>query len=333
MTAPVPPDGGPQPAEGPAAADPWAPPGPVGPAAAPAAPPGPIPGQLPGLPPGVPYWPAYPLPAPAPQPRNGMGIAALVLGIVGVVLGVTIVLFWLSWLPALLAVVFGAVALGYVRRGLAANRAMALAGVVLGVTGLLVSVGTGVFVVSRVQEAQQERRQEADAARARSEAATRSAQERLAREKARIEAEQQKEAADLKARSLSFGQSYTYPDGLTVTLAAPEPYTPRGLVGDVPPGARVVQLRLTVVNTGPAEVSLYGSGMPTVKDAKGNLVFMLIDGSGRMKLLGRSLAAGAQADGLTAYALPGDGADPFTVRFDRAVDGRPRAVTWTGSAG
>lgn len=32
-------------------------------------------------------------------------------------------------------------------------------------------------------------------------------------------------------------------------------------------------MRTTVVNTGATDLSLYGSGTPIVKDAKGNLVF------------------------------------------------------------
>ncbi|MGW1177224.1 DUF4190 domain-containing protein [Kitasatospora sp. NPDC002543] len=336
MTVPAPPDSGPPSAAEPAGADPWAPPDPgVAPtAAAPAAP-----GMPPGGAPGGPYWPPYPMPTHAPQPRNGLGIAALVLGIVGVVLGLVIVLFWLSWLPALLALVFGAIGLGHARKGLATNRAMALAGVVLGITGLLVSVGTGVFVGVRVHAINKELKAEADDARARSEAATKAAQERAAKEKARLdaerqkyEAEQEKAAADERARHLPFGQSYTYPDGLKVTMAAPEPYTPRGAVGEVPKDAEVVQVRITVANTGPAEVSLYGSGMPTVKDAKGNLVFTLIDGSGRMKLLADSLAPGQEAVSLTAYALPAD-AGPFTVRFDHTMGTDHRSVVWTGSPG
>ncbi|WP_416875120.1 DUF4190 domain-containing protein [Kitasatospora sp. SC0581] len=354
MTVPVPPDSSPRPAEEPAAADPWAPPGQgrdaaptvpgpgfgPAPAHAPAAGPGQIPGQAPGQAPGAPYWPPYAMPAPAPQPRNGLGIAAMVLGIVGVVLGLTIILFWLSWLPALLAVVFGVIALGHVRKGLAANRAMALAGVVLGVTGLLVSVGTGVFVVNRVQEVHREQKAQAEAARIRFETATKAAEERAAKEKARIEAErqrlaaeQEKRAADERARRLSFGQSYTYPDGLKVTMAAPEPYVPRGGVGETPKDATIVQVRITVVNTGPAEVSLLGSGLPTVRDAKGNLVFTLIDGSGRMKILTKSLAPGEEATGLTAYALPAGAGDPFSVRFDHTMGTEYKDVIWTGPAG
>ncbi|MFE7532138.1 hypothetical protein ACFU7Y_41540 [Kitasatospora sp. NPDC057542] len=337
MTVPVPPDSSPQSAEEPAGTNPWAPldPG-QGEAAvpAPATAPGPAPAGAPA--PGVPYWPPYPIPA--PQPRNGLGIAAMVLGIVGVALSLAVILFWLSWLPALLAVVFGAIGLGYVRKGLATNRAMALAGVILGVTGLLVSVGAGVFVVARVHEVNEERQAEADAARARFEAATKAAEERAAKERERIEAErkrieaeQEKAAADERARRLPFGQSYTYEDGLKVATAAPEPYSPLRTVFEPPKDAKIIQVKITVVNTGSQELSLYGSGLPIVRDAKGNLVFSLIDGSERLKLLTGSLAPGQEATGVYAYALPNSAADQFSVDFTYGTGRQRKNVIWTGS--
>ncbi|MFD8782818.1 DUF4190 domain-containing protein [Kitasatospora sp. NPDC059599] len=319
---------------------------PAAPAAAPAEASGqvPIPGQVPvpgrvpapGQAPGVPYWPPYPVAA--PQPRNGLGTAAMVLGIVGTVLSLDIILFWLSWLPALLALIFGVIGMGYARKGQATNRGMALAGVILGITGLLVSVGTGVVVVLQVQAVKQEERAEAEAARVRSEAAIQAAEERAAKEKERIEterkrieAEKEKAAADERARRLAFGQSYTYPDGLKVTMAPPEPYVPSETVFEAPKNAKILQVRITVVNTGSKDVSLYGSGMPFVRDANGGLVFQVIDGSNRMKLLGGSLAPGQEATSLSAYALPNSAAGTFTVEFDYGSGLQRKNVIWSGS--
>ncbi|MFJ1937908.1 DUF4190 domain-containing protein [Kitasatospora sp. NPDC088160] len=208
MTVPAPPDS-PQSAEEPADTNAWAAPSPgqgedearvQGEATVPAPTAAPAPAAPPAAPPVAapngPYWPPYAYPMPAPQPRNGLGTAAMVLGIVGGVLSLAVIFFWLSWLPALLAVVFGAIGLGYVRKGLATNRAMALAGVILGISGLLVSVGAGVFVVTRVQAADEERRAEENAARARADAATQAANERAAKERERIEAERKRAEAE-----------------------------------------------------------------------------------------------------------------------------------------
>ncbi|WP_371498029.1 DUF4190 domain-containing protein [Kitasatospora sp. NBC_00374] len=326
MTTPAPPDS-PQSAGEPADANPWAPP-----VQGQGEGQGETPGQgatpAPGAGPGVPYWPLYPMPA--PQPRNGLGIAAMVLGITGAVLSLVLILFWLSWLPSLLAVIFGAIGLGLVRKGQATNRAMALAGVILGVAGLLVSVGTGVVVVAHVRAVNEERRADEDAARARAEERAAKEKERIDAAHKRIEAEQEKRAADERARRLSFGQSYTYEDGLKVTTAAPEPYVPRETVHEAPKNAKIIQVRITVVNTGPKELSLYGSGSPFVKDAKGNLVFTLIDGSGRTKFLAGSVAPGQEATSLSAYALPDDAADPFTVEFNYGSGLQRKNVIWSG---
>nr|WP_202515717.1 DUF4190 domain-containing protein [Streptomyces sp. SID161] len=107
-------------------------PGPAGYAPGPA-------GYAPG-PAGYGYgWPGMP-----PVPSNGMGTAALVLGILSAV-------GFLAWPIALvlgiLAVVFGSLGRGKAKRGEATNPGMALAGIICGATGLVLAVGFFVLVV------------------------------------------------------------------------------------------------------------------------------------------------------------------------------------------
>ena len=90
-----------------------------------------------------PYQPENPPPPPMPYagqapppvvPRNGLGIGALVLAIVGLLLCWTIaggVIF------GVVAVIMGLVARGRVKRGEADNGGVALAGVVLGFLSIL----------------------------------------------------------------------------------------------------------------------------------------------------------------------------------------------------
>lgn len=77
-----------------------------------------------------------PLPygAPLPVRRNGLGTAALVLGIL------SIVPLALLLVPAVLAIVFGAVGRRRVRRGEATNGGAALAGIICGSVGLVLGV-------------------------------------------------------------------------------------------------------------------------------------------------------------------------------------------------
>lgn len=78
---------------------------------------------------------------PAP-PRNGLGVAALALGVIGVLT------FWLligGILFGLAAAITGGFAVGRVHRGRATNRGVALGGVATGVLAVVASV---VFLLS-----------------------------------------------------------------------------------------------------------------------------------------------------------------------------------------
>ncbi|MFJ1795569.1 DUF4190 domain-containing protein [Kitasatospora griseola] len=308
--------------------NPWAAPDPNAvPPMAPPPVPGPVPGPFPapGPHPNGMYWAQYPVPA--PEPRNGVGITALVLGIVGVVLCLPLFLFWLSWLPALLAVCFGGVGLSLVRKRLATNRAMALTGTVLGVVGLLASVSTGVLLIADLSSDMREhsrtvKQQERDD----------SERQRLLDERSKkAAAEQAARDADEKARRLSFGGSYTYPDGLKVSMAAPTSASPpsRSSGATFPPDTTYILVQVTVVNTGSAELSLYGSGSLIVKDSRGNLARPVFS-SDQFKMLPQTLGPGQEATALEEFALPSASADPFTLQFTHGTRMERKDVIWAG---
>lgn len=72
--------------------------------------------------------------------RNGLGVAALVLGIL------SIFPLDLLFIPGILAVIFGIIGRRRARRGEATNGGMALAGLITGVIGLLIGVGLVIFL-------------------------------------------------------------------------------------------------------------------------------------------------------------------------------------------
>jgi hypothetical protein len=89
--------------------------------------------QLPGS--------AQPLAALSPaRPRNGLGVAALVLGVASLVAAISFVLFPLGLLGGLVAAVLGGIAVTRERTTGATNRGQAIAGIVCGVLALVVAI-------------------------------------------------------------------------------------------------------------------------------------------------------------------------------------------------
>jgi hypothetical protein len=94
--------------------------------------------------------PASPTPlqyAPASAARNGLGIAALCCGIVGILFGLVPLTFFVAGTLGVLGIIFGAVGLRRVKRQEASNRGMAIAGLVTGIIAFgLAIVGVGIMV-------------------------------------------------------------------------------------------------------------------------------------------------------------------------------------------
>jgi Domain of unknown function (DUF4190) len=100
------------------------------------------PGPYPGYPPAPPPPPYYGYPPPPVQPRNGLGITALVLAVIA------LVTVWSGFggiVLGIVAVVIGFAGRGRVKRGEANNGGVAIAGIVLG--ALAVVVGSAFIAV------------------------------------------------------------------------------------------------------------------------------------------------------------------------------------------
>lgn len=88
-------------------------------------------------PPGSPYQP-YPVVQQAP--RNGLGIAALVLGIIGVVVGIIPFFFWLAVILGVIGLILGFIGRSRANRGEATNGTMALWGIITSAVAVLLSI-------------------------------------------------------------------------------------------------------------------------------------------------------------------------------------------------
>jgi hypothetical protein len=80
------------------------------------------------------------------KPRNGAGVAALVLGLLGLVLALLVLPAPLGALLGLLAVIFGIIGISRAGRGDATNRGQAVTGLVCG----LLALALGVLLTVRI---------------------------------------------------------------------------------------------------------------------------------------------------------------------------------------
>jgi hypothetical protein len=87
----------------------------------------------------APTAPAYPA-AVQQAPRNGLGIAALILGIIGVVIGIIPFFFWLAGILGVIGLILGFVGRGRAKRGEATNGTMALWGIITSAVAVVVSI-------------------------------------------------------------------------------------------------------------------------------------------------------------------------------------------------
>ncbi|HEX3213379.1 MAG TPA: DUF4190 domain-containing protein [Actinomycetota bacterium] len=108
-------------------------------------------------PPGQAPAGGYPPPgSPATRRRNGMGTAALVLGVVALTLVVLLLFSPLGAFLGLLAILFGILGLIRANRGEADNRGQAVAGLVTGgialLVGVFITISIGTFFATHVND-------------------------------------------------------------------------------------------------------------------------------------------------------------------------------------
>ena len=93
-----------------------------------------------------PAQPAQPPPASPVRSRNGLGVAALVIGVASLVAGISFVLFPLALVGALVGLILGIVALTRGRNRGATNTGQAIAGVVCCTLALIIAIDLSVSV-------------------------------------------------------------------------------------------------------------------------------------------------------------------------------------------
>jgi hypothetical protein len=95
-----------------------------------------------------PYPPHY---AP-PAPRNGLGLSALILGLVALPFTLTGLTAWLSIILGIIAVPLALAGLGRVRRRQATNRGATITGLILGLLVIALGIASTVVTINAVGE-------------------------------------------------------------------------------------------------------------------------------------------------------------------------------------
>ncbi|WP_351227919.1 DUF4190 domain-containing protein [Streptomyces sp. NPDC002133] len=179
-----------------------------------------------------------PVPAPQQPARNGLGTAALILGIIGALSGVIPFFFWLAGILGLIGLILGFSARGRVKRGEATNKGVALTGVILGLVSLVLSVVGAVITFKAVGDAVDEINKATSGT---------SASKKPGSDKPLEKAE---DGEDATGKALAAGDSAVYDDDLTVTVSEPKAYTPTEYAVGHTKGNKAYKITVTVENAG-----------------------------------------------------------------------------------
>ncbi|WP_406000383.1 DUF4352 domain-containing protein [Streptomyces sp. NBC_00829] len=242
--------------------------------------------------------------------RNGLGTAALVLGIIGTLAGLIPFFFWLSGILGLLALILGLSGRGRVKRGEAANKGATTTGAILGLVALILAVVGAVITFKLVGDAVDEiNKATSNATSSKEPAAGSNAKAAGDTSGATKGADptDKPEATDL----LEAGDTSIYDDDLKVTVSQATAYTPGEFAAGHTKGNKAYLVTVVIENAGKEKFdgALLAADARTGKDgAKAERIFD--EKAGR---------------GLTESLLPGKKAT-LTFAFDTPADARTLTV-------
>ncbi|MGH3785863.1 MAG: hypothetical protein ACRDRG_04780 [Pseudonocardiaceae bacterium] len=165
---------------------------------------------------------------PVAPPRNGFGITALVLALVGLVFGLVPFTGFLALILGGLAVLFGLLGWARTRRGEATNRKMAAIGTVLGAVVAALGIWGMTIVFGAVDDLDKALDGQGGVANGDPGVTTPSAGETV--------------------NQVAFGQAFTYEDGTVIAIGPPAPYKPSSSAAMSPTADRAVAVEVTVTN-------------------------------------------------------------------------------------
>lgn len=251
--------------------------------------------------------------APAPQPqtpiRNGLGTAALVLGIIGALSGLIPILFWLAGVLGVIALVLGLAGRGRVKRGEAVNKGVTTTGAVLGIVSLILSVVGAVITFKAVDDAVDEINKEL----------SNTATKDPAPGKSGAPAGEDAGKDPGKGKALAAGDTSVYDDDVQVTVSAAKSVKPGEFAIGHTEGNKVYALTITVENAGKEKFSADSLTVSARAGADGVTAEEIFDGDTYGKGFTGTVLPGKKATVQYAFDAPAD-AKTLTVEVAPGFD-------------
>ncbi|WP_424216832.1 hypothetical protein ACN20G_32515 (plasmid) [Streptomyces sp. BI20] len=233
-----------------------------------------------------------------------LGRVGTVLGALGVFLALFPPMFFIAVGLGVPAVVLGALALRTLRRRSGSDRSSAWAALTFGTLSVVIACVMLFVIVPAVGDAKD--RREAGGSRSGPGAA---ASESPGPDGSRTSGPEPT-PPPTAPKPLAFGGTHTYPNGVTVTVGAPEPFTPGRYESGAAEGERLLRFEVTVTNGSTQSVNPVV--LPAVRDGLGVDTKAYYGASGH-KPMPPTLAPGGTATGRHAFLLPADAGDEIQV--------------------
>ncbi|MEU3689613.1 DUF4190 domain-containing protein [Streptomyces narbonensis] len=239
------------------------------------------------------------VPAAAPRQvmRNGLGTAALILGIIGTVSGLIPLLFWLAGTLGVIALVLGLVGKGRVKRGEASNKGVTITGAILGLVSLILATVGLIITVTAVSDAVEE--------------IDKSIKDAAPKDPTKTEAPSGDAGKADKGKALADGDTSVYDDDLKITVSDPKAYTASEYAVGHTKGNKAYQVTVVVENGGKKNFDAVGVLLSARAGANGVEAEQIFD---------EKVGAGFQG-----AVLPGKKAT-LTVAFDTPKDAKNLTV-------
>ncbi|MEV6330655.1 DUF4190 domain-containing protein [Streptomyces sp. NPDC051909] len=255
------------------------------------------------------------MPAPAAM-RNGLGTAALILGIIGTLSGLIPLFFWLAGILGVIALILGLVGTGRVKRGEANNKGVAVTGTILGLASLVLSVVGAVITFTAVSDAVDE------IDKSLKDTATTAPATPGGGSKGKTD---QGKGQD-KTKALAADETAAYDDGLEVTVTAPKAFTPDEFAVGHTEGNKAYKVTVTIENKGKKAFDTAGT-LPNARAGKDGADAEMILGEKLDVAFEGSVLPGKKVTKTFAFDAPAD-AKVLTVEIEPGMGLAHDAAQW-----